>query len=268
MKRLLLFLLIAQLAFAGTVSNLDDLPDSGGGACTGACWHWSHDAGTPGTSSATSSLTGTIVGCPASRDGQARRFNFTWTAGGGTRTSVSLGGSHLDATATNFVYDVWFCVSDTGHVNQLEFDHNQRVSSGDTVILATQCNLTRGLWQYGTNVLGAAHWNDSSATCSRASVTSGVWHHVIITEHHNSDGTLTTHDTVSFDGHLQNFGSASGPSNFSLGDSPNGIQFSNFQLNGDSTSNSTIAYLDSMTITSSTPPNVPAKPTGLNAVIN
>src|SRR6185369_3161552 len=118
--------------------------------------------------------TGTIVGCPASRDGQARRFNFTWTNFGGTRTSVSLSGSHLDPTATYFTYDVWVCVSDMTHVNQLEFDHNQRVSSGDTVILATQCNLANGHWQYVTNVLGAAHWNDSSALCSRASVTSGV----------------------------------------------------------------------------------------------
>ena len=63
-----------------------------------------------------------------------------------------------------------------------------------------------------------------------------------------------TYDSVSFDGNVQAFNDASGPSNFALRWYPPGLQVVNFQIGGDNSSQGTTAYLDSFSVTGSAEP--------------
>jgi len=182
-------------------------------------------------------------------DGQARKFVTNWTGSGGERYSVSMGPGVIDSTSTNVVYSVSFYITDTTHVNQLEFDVNQVIAGGNTVIFGTQCNFPEGFWDYTTNVASSAHWNQSNIPCTKANWTVNTWHTLSIASH-RSGGTVT-YDSVTFDGTTTNFSSASGNSSFALGWSPVGLFVLNYQLNGDAVSTGTTNYLDQMSLSHS-----------------
>ncbi len=261
---LLLALLFAAPSFAQTaVTRLEEAPGQAAlscpepasiAGCTGLCWKWRHDLGTDGTSCGNSSL----VSGP-SRDGKARRFKVSWTGYGGERFSANLGS--LDPISTHFSYEVWFYATDLSHVRSLEFDLNQVLANGETVIFGTQCNLGAGKWQYTTKVSGKAHWNSSAISCPRMSANS--WHHLKIRFHRDAAGVVT-YDSVAFDDVTRSFG-ASGPSSFTLDWKPLGTRVVNFQIGGDSTVGSTAVYLDSLSIKGWT---LPQPPSGLRALVN
>ena len=229
----LLLLSASTVGFAGTVPNIESL----------SSWRCTHDLGTPGDSTASTSL----VANP-SRDGEARRFDFSWSRYGGERCSASLG--PLDTASTYFTYDVWWFITDLSHVHNLEFDLNQVLPNRDTVIFGTECSLSLGKWKFTTRAGTSAHWNVSSATCSRAVWTANSWHHLVLQFHRDGNGVVT-YDTVSLDGDVQDFADASGASNFDLRWKPSGLLKVNFQIDGDNSSHGTTAYLDSFTVTGS-----------------
>jgi hypothetical protein len=76
-----------------------------------ASWRCKHDGATRGFSEAITAL----VDSP-SKDGQARRFDVSWSPYGGERCSTPLGS---DTTSTYFTYDVWWYITDLSHVNNL-----------------------------------------------------------------------------------------------------------------------------------------------------
>ena len=119
--------------------------------------------------------------------------------------------------------------------------------------LRPQCSFRLGRWKYTTIEGGKAHWNTSNPTCSRFEWTANSWHHLVIQFHRDATGVVT-YDSVSFDGNVQAFNDASGPSNFPLRWYPPGLQVVNFQIGGDNSSHGTTAYLDSFSVTGSAEP--------------
>ncbi len=222
-------LLTAAVGLAAPVSDIDSLP----------WWKCSHDLGTDGTSTGTTSL----VASP-SRGGQARRFDVSWTAYGGERCSSRL--EALDTVSTYYTFDVWLFITDVRHLNNLEFDFNQVLPNRETVIYGTQCSFRVGKWKYTTREGTSAHWNTSNLGCDQAAWSANTWHHLVLDFHRDAAG-MVTYDTVSFDGNVQTFIDASGFSNFALRWYPPGLQVVNFQINGDNSANSTTVYLDSFT---------------------
>jgi hypothetical protein len=230
-----LFLLLLLTSAFGIAANVPNIESA-------STWKCTHDLGTPGSSSATTSL----VANP-SKDGEARRFDLSWSEYGGERCSVPLEG--LDTTSTSFTVDLWWFITDLSHVNNLEFDLNQVLANRDTVIYGTECSLPQGHWKFTTKAGKDAHWNTSNARCSRSEWTANTWHHLIL-QFHRDDSGVVTYDSVSMDGDVQNFNDASGPSNFALRWYPPGLLKVNFQIDGDKSSSATTAYLDQLTVTS------------------
>ena len=234
MCKLALFLavvLTSAAGLAGTIPNIDSR-DS---------WKCKHDADTPGFAEGTTSL----VDSP-SRDGQARRFDISWNSYGGERCSTTLG--PLDGTSRYFTYDVWWYITDLTHINNLEFDLNQVLPNRETIIYGTQCSFKLGRWKFTTRDGTRAHWNTSSPTCSRSEWTANTWHHLVLKFHRDETGVVT-YDSVSFDGTVQAFNDASGPSNFALRWYPPGLQVANFQIDGDNSAHGATAYFDSFSVT-------------------
>lgn len=222
------------------VTNIQNFPDSGGGSCTGPCWQWNHDAGTPGTATGSSSL----VASP-SLSGSARQFNLSWTAFGGEIFHSYLGPGNLDPNSTSFIYDIQVYPTNLTNINQMEMDLNQVMANGQTVIFGCQMNFASGLVQYTLNIAGHTQWVNSNIACTRPSI--NTWHHIRIGYHRDSVGNVT-YDFFEIDGALSNFIGASGNSAFSLGWSPVGLLLVNFQMNGNNTSNSTTTYIDQFSI--------------------
>lgn len=239
---------VTQAQSTVTVSGIDDFADTGGTTnCTINDWCWTHDSGTPGSASATSSL----VASP-SLDGQSRRFVITFAGGGGLRASAYLGVGNLDTTSTQFTYDTQLQFSDTTHVARVELDMNQVLSSGDTVIFGTQCDFVGGFWQYTSNVAGAATWNNSTIPCTKSAWTANTWHHIQVGTHRDSVGNVT-YDYVNFDGTRQNFGAITVNSHFALGWTPLGTKLVNVQVDSDTTGGTFNLYLDSFSVVGSQP---------------
>lgn len=276
---LLSVLFLSATGLAGTVSNIDDAPAQPAVSCpepalmpicAGFCWEWEHDQDTFGTSCGNSSRFITPVGdtCANTRDGNARKFDVSWTANGGERFHIYLGADQLDTVSTDFVIDTWVCFPDISHVNNIEFDYNQVLANGQTVIFGTQCYLVPGNWEYSQRNGTKVTWITSNATCSRATWTANAWHHVILKFHRDAAGVVT-HDSVSFDGNVQQFHDAIGASNYSAGWVPPGAQVVNFQIGGDNSANGATAYLDSLTVVGSTtqPSIPPSAPVDLSGTI-
>lgn len=243
MKNFLLILALCASAF-GQVSttNIDDF--TAGGTCTLATWCNAHDIGTSGTSTGATSL----VSSP-SKDGQAREFDFTWTGHGGHRFSANFGPGNLDGTSIIQGISFWYQISTLANIEiPIEIDYNQVLNNGQTVIFGHQCNLTTGKWQVTSNLSGAAHWNDSSATCG--DLTPGSWHQfTILGDQRDATGNIT-YGSITVDGVTQAFGLSALAANFSLSWGLN-QQVLNFQIDGNGTAGSATAYLDSVTVISS-----------------
>jgi len=179
--------------------------------------------------------------------GTTRQFVTTTTNNGGVRYHVGFG---ADTAAQNFLYDGWFYIpSGSTTISNLEFDMNQVVPNGQTVIYGFQCDSWSKTWDYTAN-LGTAlvpndAWLHSQAACNVQAWTPNTWHHVQISYARDSNGNVTYQsvwlDNVEQDLNITVF------SSFSLGWSP--TLLTNFQVDGMGTATLTnTVYMDKVTV--------------------
>lgn len=204
-------------------------------------WNSAYDTGTTGSSNGAMDL----VADP-SVSGQAREFDTTYTNYGGERYYVSFG---ADTTATNFFYDVWvYLPASPTDIANLEFDMNQVMANGQTVIYGFQCDGYSSTWDYtenaGTPEIPVDHWVKSSASCNIHSWSTDTWHHLQVSYSRDDAGNVT-YNSVWLDDVEQPI-NATVPSAFALG--WGSTLLTNFQVDGVGASGSSTAYLDNMTV--------------------
>src|SRR6266567_492698 len=205
-------------------------------------WFQIHDGGTPGTSSGAMSMTNA-----PSLSGNARVFVTNFTYYGGQRYSVQFDDN---TTAQNFLYDAWvYIAGSTSGVSNLEFDLNQTMPNGETVIMGFQCDSWIGKWDFAVNGGSPTAFNDtwahSNAACNIHNWAPNQWHHVQIQSSHNDSGWVT-YKSVWLDGARQDIYQTVF-SGFALGWAPAIV--TNFQLDGAvSGSSSATVYLDNLTV--------------------
>ena len=218
--------------YADIVSSIESL----GG------WRATHD--TAGDGSSTGSMN--IVSSP-SKYGSSRKFYTTFKNNGTERYSVSFS----DNTDTkNFLYDVWvYLTSSSSNIGNLEFDVNQTMPNGQTMLMGVQCDGWTGHWAYTVNTGSASsvkpHWvSKSGTTCNPRHWTINKWHHVQATFSRDSSGYVTYH-SVWLDGaetslNAKVFGAAA----LGWGDVIN----TQFQVDGYGSSGSVTAYVDGLKV--------------------
>jgi hypothetical protein len=205
-------------------------------------WIGTHDTGTPGSSSGTMSL----VGSP-SLTGTARLFANQLNNYGGHRYSVQFDDNN---TSQNFLYDTWVYIAGSAvGIANLEFDLNQTMPNGQTVIMGFQCDGWFQRWDYAVNggspTQPNSTWLHSYAPCNVHSWGANEWHHVQIYYSRNDSGWVTYH-SVWLDGTKQdlNFTVFSG---YALGWDPAIV--TNFQIDGNSSGTTWgNVYLDEVTV--------------------
>ncbi len=205
-------------------------------------WQADHDdASGNGTSTGVTNL----VASP-SQSGSARSFNTSYTNYGGERYHVAFA---ADPAAANFLYDAWvYVASPSDDIANLEFDMNQVLANGQTVIFGFQCDGYSGTWDYtenaGSPIEYQDRWLHSTAACNPRDWTTDTWHHVQVTYSRDDAGNVT-YQSVWFDGVEQNI-NATVPSAFALGWSS--VLLTNFQVDGMGPSGSSSAFLDNLTV--------------------
>ncbi len=196
-------------------------------------------------SNSTSSGTTKIVGSP-SLSGSARQFSMEFSNYGGELNSAVFGDN---TEVTNFLYDGWIYVArPSSAIANLEFDVDQVMANGQTMIFGFQCDGYSGTWDYTANEGTPSAWSDvwlnSAAPCNPRSWSTNTWHHVQITYSRDQDGSAT-YQSVWFDGVEQDL-NVSVPSAFALGWAP--VLLTNFQIDGYGARGSSTTYLDKLTI--------------------
>ncbi|MGA8087874.1 MAG: hypothetical protein WCA10_11235 [Terracidiphilus sp.] len=205
-------------------------------------WKAAHDSGGPGSSSGYMSL----VSSP-SLYGSARKFVTSFSNSGDERYSKSFS-DNVDAK--NLFYDTWvYLTSSSSKIGNLEFDVNQVMPNGQTVLIGVQCDGYSGEWAYNVNKGSAGSpkmaWVGKSGThCNPRSWSVDKWHHVQASFYRSSGGTITYH-SVWLDGvqstlNVQAFGAAD------LGWDP--IINTQFQVDGLGSSGTVTAYLDALKV--------------------
>lgn len=205
-------------------------------------WNEIHDGGTPGSSSGTMSMASS-----PSLTGSARLFANQFNNFGGERYSAQFGD---DNTSTNFFYDTWVYIKgDSNGFSNLEFDLNQTMPNGQTVIMGFQCDSWIQRWDYAVNGGSPTAPNDtwlhSYAPCNVHSWGANQWHHVQIYYSHDESGWVT-YNSVWLDGVQQNLGFRVF-SAYALGWGP--ALVTNFQIDGSSSGTTWgNVYLDETTV--------------------
>ncbi|KAA6460851.1 hypothetical protein DYQ86_11225 [Acidobacteria bacterium AB60] len=188
-------------------------------------WFQVHDGGTPGSSYGAMS----VVNSP-SLTGTARMFSTSFSYYGGQRYSAQFAD---DTQSTNFFYDTWvYVVGNSNGFSNLEFDLNQTMSNGETVVMGFQCDSWIGKWDYAVNAGSPTQYNDtwghSAANCNARSWAPNQWHHVQIWFSHDTSGWVTYH-AVWLDGAQQDL-NIRAFSGYMLGWGPAVV--TNFQIDG------------------------------------
>jgi hypothetical protein len=205
-------------------------------------WQAQHDDGGPGSSTGYTD----IVNSP-SLNGSARRFVTDYTNAGDERYAV---GFSDDTQATNFFYDAWvYLTSSSSNIANLEFDTNQTMPNGMTVMIGVQCDGYSGKWDYTVNEGGASnpqpHWvGKSGSSCNPRGWSQWTWHHVQAYYSHDDSGWITYHsvwlDGVETELNTTVFGG------FDLGWPP--LINTQFQVDGLGSGGHTTVYVDNLTI--------------------
>ncbi|HEY6846297.1 MAG TPA: hypothetical protein VI320_08810 [Terracidiphilus sp.] len=207
-------------------------------------WRAAYDTGTSGSSGSSAGEMALVADPTLS--GQTRQFDSTYTNSGGERYYVSFG---ADTTATNFFYDVWvYLPAASTEIANLEFDMNQTMANGQTVIYGFQCDGYSNTWDYtenaGTPAVPVDRWLHSSASCNVQDWSINTWHHLQVSYFRDDEGNVT-YDSVWLDNTQQSI-NATVPSAFALG--WGSTLLTNFQVDGRGTSGSSEVYLDSMSV--------------------
>jgi hypothetical protein len=154
-------------------------------------WQAEHDNGGPGSSSGWMK----VVSSP-SVSGSAREFETQFSSGGDERYSLSFSD---DINATNFFYDAWvYVTSSSSNIGNLEFDVNQTMPDGKTVMIGVQCDGYSKHWAYtvntGSDSNPAPRWVTKSGTyCDPRDWSQYTWHHVQAYVSHDDSGWITYH---------------------------------------------------------------------------
>lgn len=205
-------------------------------------WSVIHDGGTSGSSDGT-----TYVTDSPSITGSARLFANVLDDFGGERYSSQFSD---DTGAENFVYDTQvYIANDSNGFNNLEFDLNQTMSNGETVIMGFQCDTWTKTWDYTVN--GGSPdspwdtWQHSSSYCNLHDWSPNQWHHVQIYFSHDQSGWVTYH-SVWLDGNQEDL-NLTVFSGFNLGWAP--AINTQFQIDGNSDSTTWgNVYLDQLKV--------------------
>ena len=181
-----------------------------------------------------------------SLSGAARQFVTKFTNYGDERYWVVIG---QNTAVTNFLYDGWVYVAHpSSTIGNIEFDMNQVMSNGQTVIYGFQCDGYSGTWDYtaneGTPEAFSDQWLHSAFPCNPRNWSTNAWHHVQITYSRDTYGTVT-YQSVWFDGVEEDL-NATVRSAFALG--WGSVLLTNFQIDGYGSSGSSTVYLDNLTI--------------------
>jgi len=205
-------------------------------------WSMVQDGATGGVSSGTMAL----VSKP-SISGASRQFGITFQNSAGERYWSVFG---ADTVATNFTYDVKvYIAAPSTDIANLEFDMNQVMANGQTVIFGVQCDGYSSTWDYTTNAgtpdYPIDQWLHSTAPCNPQQWTTNTWHHLVINYSRDSAGNVT-YKNVSLDGFVQQINETV-PSAFALGWAQ--VLLTNFQIDGMGGYGSATVYLDQLTIT-------------------
>jgi len=207
-------------------------------------WQASADVAT-GASSATWGTTN-LTPSP-SLSGTSREFVTSSANYGGERYDVEFG---ADTASSNFLYDGWiYLTGSASNIANIEFDLNQVIANGQTVIFGFQCDSWTGSWDYtanaGTPQAPSDVWLHSNAPCNVQSWTRNVWHHVQIAYSRDNYGNATYH-SVWLD-NVKNDLKITAPDAFALNWSP--VLLTNLQVDGlTSAESSSTVYLDNLTI--------------------
>jgi hypothetical protein len=205
-------------------------------------WTAIHDGGTPGSSSGSMSITSS-----PSLTGAARFFATQLNDYGGERFSAQFDDN---TTSTNFFYDAWvYILNGSSGFSNLEFDLNQTMSNGETVIMGFQCDGWDNTWDYAVNGGSPTSfwdtWLHSYSACNVHNWGANQWHHVQIYFSHDENGWVTYH-SVWLDGQERDL-NITVFSGFDLGWGPS--ISTNFQIDGDSSGTTWgNVYLDEMTV--------------------
>jgi hypothetical protein len=207
-------------------------------------WKDAYDTGISGSSGSASGAM-SLANTP-SMSGNAREFATTYLNSGGERYYVSFGS---DTTSTNFFYDVWvYLPGSPADIANLEFDMNQVMSNGQTVIYGFQCDGYSSTWDYtenaGTPEIPIDEWIKSAQACNIRDWTANTWHHVQVSYSRDNSGNVT-YNSVWLDDVEQQI-DATVPSAFALG--WGSTLLTNFQVDGLGASGSSTAYLDDLTV--------------------
>lgn len=205
-------------------------------------WAKAHDTGGPGSSSGSTS----IVSSP-SLYGSTRAFETSFSNNGDERYSIAFSDN---INAKNFLYDTWvYLTGSASKIGNLEFDLNQVMPDGKTVLMGVQCDGWTGQWAYTVNTGSASSprpkWVTKSGTsCNPRNWSQHTWHHVQATLYRSNSGTIT-YESVWLDGketklNVQAFGAAD------LSWDP--VIQTQFQVDGYGSSGTVTVYLDDLTI--------------------
>lgn len=205
-------------------------------------WSMTQDAA---TGSGTSTGTMALVSSP-SLSGAAREFGITFQYSAGERYWSVFG---ADPYATNFSYDAQvYIAAPSSDIANLEFDMNQVMANGQTVIFGVQCDGYSSTWDFTTNAgtpeNPSDQWLHSSAPCNPQKWSTNTWHHVQMAYSRDSYGNVT-YKTVTLDGVQQKINETV-PSAFALGWGQ--VLLTNFQIDGIGSYGSATVYIDQLAI--------------------
>ena len=209
-------------------------------------WQAESDAATGITGGTSTSGTTNLVSSP-SLSGKSRKFLTNYADYGGERFYASFG---ADTAATHFLYDGWFYLPNPStNIGVLEFDMNQVMANGQTVIYGFQCDSWSGTWDYtanaGTPEQFSDIWLHSSAACNIRNWDTNSWHHVQIGYARDRAGNVT-YQSVWLDNIEQDL-NVTVPSAFAIGWSP--TLLTNFQVDGATEAPATVTvYADQITV--------------------
>ncbi|HVT99494.1 MAG TPA: hypothetical protein VHE33_18490 [Acidobacteriaceae bacterium] len=217
--------------WAVSVSNIQSLMD----------WSGTNDAASSGTSTGATS----IVSSP-SMFGNAREFDVNFTDSGDERFYDNFGD---DATSTNFIYDGYvYLDSSSSQIGNLEFDLDQVMSNGQTVIFGVQCDGWNNTWDYtanlGTPTNWVVQWVHTPQPCNPRTWSTNTWHHIQIVYSRDDNG-MVTYKLIALDGNAIPI-NATALSAFALGWGP--ALLTNFQIDGYGSSGSATVWLDGLNI--------------------
>ncbi len=205
-------------------------------------WSSHHDSGGPGSSSGTMQM----VSSP-SKYGTSRQFVTSFTNNGDERYSVSFS-DNIDAK--NFFYDAWvYLTSSSSQLANLEFDVNQTMSNGQTVLMGVQCDGWTGHWAYTANTGSAGspkpQWVSKSGTsCNPRAWSQNQWHHVQASFSRDSSGNIT-YNAVWLDGVESSLNQkVYGAADLGWGD----VMQTQFQVDGYGSSGHVTAYVDGLKV--------------------